>query len=227
MSTKQRLLDAAEQLFAENGFAATSLRDITALAEANLASVNYHFGSKEALLEAVFDRRLRPLNRERLEMLDAFESEAGDNPVELSKILWAFLAPPFRRMYEWGEGGRHFQQLVGRIYAAPIRPAGETFIKQFELVKIRFQSAFHKALPHLSADELTRRMHHVIAAMAHTMAWGRAFCCLQPTGRPESDVVLQSILSFAMAGMRAPECQPIFHPSSPAVAAATSSGNES
>ena len=60
--TRERLLDAAKYLFAQRGVDATSLRHITAEAAANLASVNYHFGSKEALFRAVFVRRIGPVN---------------------------------------------------------------------------------------------------------------------------------------------------------------------
>ena len=73
--TKDRILDAAERLFADKGYSATSLRDITQEAEVNLAAVNYHFGSKEALLTALLERRLDPVNRKRLELLDAAEAE--------------------------------------------------------------------------------------------------------------------------------------------------------
>ena len=76
-STKDRILDAAEGLFAQQGFSATSLRAITAQAGVNLAAVNYHFGSKDGLLEAVFVRRLGPLNDERLALLDEAESTPG------------------------------------------------------------------------------------------------------------------------------------------------------
>ena len=77
--TKNDLLEAAEKLFAEHGFARSSLRAITREAGANLASVNYHFGSKEGLVRAVFARRLEPLNQERLALLDrCLESAAGD-----------------------------------------------------------------------------------------------------------------------------------------------------
>ncbi|MCW8856810.1 MAG: TetR/AcrR family transcriptional regulator, partial [Kangiella sp.] len=63
-STKSRILDAAEQLFAERGFAETSLRTITTRAKVNLASVNYHFGSKKSLIQAVFDRFLQDFTKE-------------------------------------------------------------------------------------------------------------------------------------------------------------------
>ena len=68
--TKESILDAAEKLFAERGFSGTSLRTITAAARVNLAAVNYHFGSKDALIEAVLARRVRPMNAERVARLD-------------------------------------------------------------------------------------------------------------------------------------------------------------
>src|SRR5215469_13108585 len=88
VDTKARILDAAEKLFGQKGFEATSLRDITAEAQVNLAAVNYHFQSKESLIDAVIARRIEPVNRHRLEMLDA----AGPNPT-LEQILRAFLLP--------------------------------------------------------------------------------------------------------------------------------------
>src|SRR6202050_3962619 len=88
LDTKSRILDSAEKLFGLNGFEATSLRDITAEADVNLAGVNYHFQSKESLIDAVIARRIEPVNRKRLEMLES----AGPNP-NLEQILIAFLAP--------------------------------------------------------------------------------------------------------------------------------------
>src|SRR5438477_9167138 len=87
LPTKDRILDAAEKLFGDNGFDATSLRDITTTAQVNLAAVNYHFQSKDSLIESVIARRIEPINRKRLEMLET----AGDNP-GVEQILTAFLA---------------------------------------------------------------------------------------------------------------------------------------
>src|SRR5260370_10536697 len=86
--TKTRFRDAAERLFGKNGFAATALRDITAEAQVNLAAVNYHFQSKESLIDAIIERRLGPINRRRIEMLDA----AGPSP-SVEQIVEAFLLP--------------------------------------------------------------------------------------------------------------------------------------
>ena len=88
LDTKTKILNAAEKLFGMNGFDGTSLRDITAEAQVNLAAVNYHFQSKESLIDAIIERRIGPINRSRIEMLDA----AGPSP-SVEKIVEAFLAP--------------------------------------------------------------------------------------------------------------------------------------
>ena len=111
--TRNRLLDAAQRLFVENGIGTSSLRAITTKAGANLASVNYHFGSKEALIHAVFARSLEPLNQERLANLDRVEAEAGDSPPELEAVLESFLGPTFRMMED--PRAREFPCLFGRL----------------------------------------------------------------------------------------------------------------
>src|SRR5437879_11584596 len=92
-TTKDRILDAAEHLLAKNGFEATSLRAITAEADVNLAAVNYHFQSKDALIRAVISRRIGPINEKRLTMLDAIEQAAGDGLLPLGPVIEAFVGP--------------------------------------------------------------------------------------------------------------------------------------
>lgn len=200
--TKERLLDAAERLFAAEGFAATSLRDITAAADANLASVNYHFGGKEGLLEAIFERRLAPVNRERLRLLARLRERAQGAPA-LEEVLWAFLEPPFRAIAETGEGGRHFMRIAGRMHSDPVR-WGAFFERQFDAVAERFRDAFVGALPELPAEEVVRRMHYLIGAMAHTFCWAEAMCPLGARLEGDAKSTLHSLLRFAASGMRAP-----------------------
>ena len=92
-ATKDRILDAAEALFMEHGFEATSLRAITAAAAVNLAAVNYHFGSKEELFQAVLTRRLDPMNQRRLALLDRFERDAASAPLSCERIIVALFVP--------------------------------------------------------------------------------------------------------------------------------------
>src|SRR5258706_9498970 len=94
--TKTRILDAAESLFMEHGFEATSLRSLTSAASVNLAAVHYHFGSKEELFQAVLTRRLDPMNQERIELLGRIEREAGGRALSCEKILFAMLIPALR-----------------------------------------------------------------------------------------------------------------------------------
>jgi len=202
--TKTRLLDAAETLFADHGIAETSLRDITAHAEANLAAVNYHFGGKDGLLAAVFDRRLRPVNQERLELLDAFERAAGDGPVPLDQILYANLAPPFRMLDESGERGQRFMRIVARINADPSSSIHEAFLRHFDLIRARFLTALGRALPDLEATEVERRFHYSLAAMFHTFCWGAQIACLCAQPHEHRERVFTSLIEYGVAGLRAP-----------------------
>src|ERR1017187_9526216 len=98
IDTRQKILDAAERLFGEQGYVATSLRHIIAEAGVNLAAIHYHFGSKEELLDQLVMRKAGPVNEERLALLDHYEAEAGAMPVPVDKILRAFLEPPLLRI---------------------------------------------------------------------------------------------------------------------------------
>src|ERR1051325_3683820 len=110
--TKTRILDAAESLFVEHGFEATSLRQLTAAAGVNLAAVNYHFGSKEVLFQAVLTRRLDPMNQERIELLEALEREAGAKPASCEKVLFAMLIPALRLARDEKRGGKNFLRVL-------------------------------------------------------------------------------------------------------------------
>lgn len=202
--TKTRLLDAAETLFAERGIAETSLRDITTHAEANLAAVNYHFGGKDGLLEALFARRLGPVNAERLALLDALEAAAGGAPLEIEQILYANLAPPFRRIDELGDSGQAFMRVVARINADPSSSIHQTFLRHFDEIRRRFLAALERALPELSSTEVERRFHFGIAAMMHTFCWGKHVECLCTHPAEPSERVLSSLIEYAAGGLRAP-----------------------
>ena len=111
VATKDRILDAAESLFMEHGFEATSLRSITAAADVNLAAVNYHFGSKEELFQAVLTRRLDPMNQERLDLLTALEREAAPDACRLR-------ADPVRDVRAGAEARARPASAAARIFCA-------------------------------------------------------------------------------------------------------------
>ena len=202
MNTKQRILDTAEKLFAHNGIEATSLRAITASARVNLAAVNYHFRSKEALVHSVIARRMDPINQRRLAMLDACEAAAGDGPLPLSQVLEAFLSPV---MEANATHGSEFGPIMGRIYTEP--EFAEKFFKDhLQAVSRRFVAAFHRALPELPRNELIWRIHFMVGVMAHAVGAGRLIVKISEGACDPSDVcgLVRRMEAFLIAGFQAP-----------------------
>lgn len=201
--TKDRILDSAERLFAEHGFAATSLRHITAEAGVNLAAVNYHFQSKDSLILAVLMRKLEPINRRRLELLDEVEAEAGNDPLSLEAVLGAFLLPVLEA--KAGVQLCTFPRLMGRMYTEPGEWMTRIFPQAFAPVITRFQAAFQRALPGASTAEVGWGMHFSIGAMAHYLAGGALLrmVSLSQADPTDTDGALPRLVTYMAAGLRA------------------------
>jgi AcrR family transcriptional regulator len=205
--TKTRILDAAEELFMEHGFEATSLRSLTASAAVNLAAVNYHFGSKEELFQAVLTRRLDPMNKERIELLDRLEREAGGKPIACERILFAMLIPALRLARDEERGGKNFLRLVGRAYADPAPFIRHFLSEQYAEMIGRYKEAFHNALPHLARQELTWRLHFVMGALSYTLLGAdllKLFEQVTPGLKDNDELLLQRLAPFLVAGLKAP-----------------------
>jgi AcrR family transcriptional regulator len=199
IDTRQKILDAAERMISEQGYAATSLRQIIAAAGVNLASVHYHFGSKEELLDEVVMRKAGPVNEARLAMLDRAETESGPGrEAPLEKILEAFLAPAF---YERRESPQ-FVRLMGRLYGEGLMMW--IVAKHFQPMVQRFQAALRRALPDLGPEELKWRTHFMIGVMAHTMFGPPEG---QRDGVREVEVLVERMVAFLAAGFRVPARQ--------------------
>jgi AcrR family transcriptional regulator len=205
VDTRESLLDAAESLFSEHGIQAASLRAITQRAGANLAAVHYHFGSKEGLVRAVFSRRLKPLNEERLRLLDACDLE-GSPEDAVEQVLNAFLAPLLRAARETPEGARGFARLMGRAFSEPNEEVRTMVSEELAETVRRFLAALGGLLPHLSEQEVLWRFHFAAGAMAHTVScsyllekFSRGLC--HPASSEEA---LDYLVSFLAAGLRAP-----------------------
>ncbi len=205
--TKSRILDVAEQLFMEHGFEATSLRSLTSSASVNLAAVNYHFGSKEELFQAVLTRRLDPMNQERIELLTKLESGAGDRPIACERILAAMLVPALRLARDERRGGKNFLRLLGRAYADPAPFIRHFLSAQYAEMISRYKEAFHRALPHLSRHELTWRLHFVMGALSYTLAGTDAlklFSQVTAVEKDNDELLIQRLAPFLVAGLKAP-----------------------
>src|SRR6266536_2205454 len=163
IETKDKLLETAELLFAEQGYAATSLRQIIKKAGVNLAAVHYHFGSKEDLLDALVHRKAEPVNRERLVRLNRLEQQSPGQPLAVEDILQAFFLPTA----DAAEANPLFVRVMGRIHSEGLMP--RIVQKHFHPTAKRFLSALRRALPDLPETEFGWRVHFMIGAMAHTM----------------------------------------------------------
>jgi AcrR family transcriptional regulator len=204
--TKDRILDAAESLFIANGFQATSLRRITAMARVNLAAVNYHFQSKEHLILAVMMRKLDPVNRGRLDLLDQLEARASAaKPVTLEQVLVAFLKPVVDAQASGVDLGS-FPILMGRLYTEPGGVFQRLISTAFPVVARRFKDAITRVLPDAGPMEILWGMHLTIGAMAHYLARPPVMALL--AGRDSSPAdnpaeVLNRLVTYMAGGIRA------------------------
>jgi AcrR family transcriptional regulator len=205
--TKERILDAAELLFAAHGFAGTSLRAVTREAGVNLAAVHYHYGTKEDLLRAVLSRIVIAVNRERLEMLEQVEAAAGSDPPSLEGVLEAFIAPDLRLIRDLGERGVIITRFLGRSYTEPAEMVQALCREHYEELEQRFIEAFARALPEVPQEELYFRFKLVVGVLTYILAdTDRTVARTGGYAEDLSDVegTLRRLVTFLAAGLRAP-----------------------
>jgi AcrR family transcriptional regulator len=198
--TRSRILDVAERLFGEQGLDRVSIRDITRKARVNLAAINYHFGTKEALVAAVFERRVLPVNEARLAALEALNKNRGKKGPKLEAILAAFIRPAVQGSLV--KGNRAFSKLFGRCLSEPSPQLEALLRKQFEPLRRKMDSLLMKALPKLSRSEIFWRMKFTFGALHHWLLtrdqWIPAW-----VDNVDLETETQKLISFAAAGFRA------------------------
>jgi len=206
IDTRLRILDAAESLFTEQGFEATTLRQITGAAEVNLAAVNYHFGSKEELIREVFRRRLTWLNQQRLQELDRLETEAGGMPLKPSQILEVFFGVALKMAADSEGGGRAFMRLLGRTYTKPSEFVRGFLAEEYAAVIARFKAALIKALPGVPGEEILWRFHFMLGAMSFAISGTDALHIVAEDALDDGDAeaLYARLMSFMLGGLRAP-----------------------
>ena len=222
MSTLEKIVSAAESLFEHQGFEATTLRQITAAAGVNLAAVNYHFGSKEALIREIFKRRLTQLNQERLAALDRLEKAALGRPVKPAKILDAFFGTLLRIAQNDKQGGPTFLKLLGRTLTEPSEFIRVFLASEYEEVLRRYKQALIKSLPDVPREEILWRFHFMLGATAYAIAGTDSLQLLadhasnetdesatrskprKETDHMQIDRLLPRLMNFLVGGLRAP-----------------------
>jgi AcrR family transcriptional regulator len=200
--TSEKLLDAAERLFGEHGIDGASLRDITRAAGVNVAAVNYHFGSKEALLPALCERRMGPLNDERIRMLDLADAAAGDSPATLESIVQAFVGPTVRLCRAHPD----FMRVLGHLHHQPGKMHEVVFSHcHFDKLVSRFRDAVIRANPGARVTDLWWGMTFMIGALVHTwMHLENVEKLSKGEATYDSDnAMIERLVTFAVAGIRA------------------------
>ena len=199
-STKDRILHAAEELFAAQGFATTSLRQVTSRADVNIAAVNYHFGSKENLVNEVFRRRMDDMSRERLA---ALQRAVDAHPGQLEPILAAFVEPALA-MAQDRHGGGAFIRVIARAYAESNDSLRKFLSDQYGHVLREFAKALAGCVPGLGKEALYWRLDFLSGALTYAMAdFG---LIKRPTGVSEAahrQRAAKALIQFAAAGFQA------------------------
>lgn len=206
VDTVTRILDAAEELFAEHGFAETSLRTITTRADVNLAAVNYHFGSKKALIQAVFSRFLGPFYKLVESSLDSHEKMNPDTILSIEDIL-RFVA---RAMANVTQGDRNrlaiFMRLLGLAYNQGQGHLRKFLQTEYRSLFKRVMALITKATPDLQPVERFWRFHFMLGAAAFTLSSMenlRAIVEHDFDTKCTEEEVVGYLLPFLAAGIRA------------------------
>lgn len=204
--TKEKILDAAEAIFASKSFRGTTMRAITGKADVNLAAVNYHFGSKQALLEEVIKRRIIPLNRIRRERLEEVRNSARNKKCtpDIKDVMYAFIEPTLQ-FKDSGPGAKNFFTFIGRSFTDPDDTVRQVFMR---FIKPIFQLLFEttsSALPHLPREQIFWRLMFSMGSLFHTINICGNMKADFMGMRCETDTesLVNQIIPFVTAGMKA------------------------
>lgn len=205
MSTKNKILDAAEQLFADKGFNGTSLREITSQAEVNLAAVNYHFGSKKELIKAVMSRYMNELSPRLESALEAVCQQQAQP--SLIQVFSAFVKP-LLSLNEFQENGTsNFLQLLGRGYTDSQGFLRWFLTTQYPNVISYFVDAVQKAYPELTPEDMFWRLHFTMGTIVFTMSSSDALMDIAANDfdrKMDIGEVIQQVIPYVAAGVAAP-----------------------
>lgn len=202
--TRDRILDAGEQLFAKNGFHGVTVRQITRAAGVDVALAHYYFGTKRGLFDAVFLRRAEILNKERMASLDRYEAAAPGGKPTVEGIIEAFLAPVLEIWGRGGPGWDHYFALVAQVNNTP-EWGGETMARYFDPLIQRLIAALRKAMPGTRDEDLYWSYQFLSGAL--TLAFAQTGRIDRLSGglcrSTDAAAVLARLPRFTAAGFRA------------------------
>lgn len=201
-TTRVRLLDAAEALFADNGYNAVSMRDIARHAKVNLAAAGYHFGSKENLFTESLMRQMRPLNERRLAALEKLELRT--RAPALAEVLDTFARVMIEQAVSDQESGRRLHRALSRIFAESDEIAHAVFRKEMLPAAMRFLAAIRRACPELPVPLAGMGLALYAGCVIHTLRWAVSppFPELRGDVKPDVETLMTSLVAFGVAGIK-------------------------
>jgi AcrR family transcriptional regulator len=202
--SKRKLLDSAERLFADKGFEAVSVRDITQAAKTNVAAVNYHFGSRDELVTLVMMRYMGPVTDERFLRLGASERKWAGKPVPVEELIEAFVRPLVSQVRKSELSERLFYKLIGRIFTQQGDGLPAALESQIQQTVERFVAAFRKTLPEVATEDLIWRIHFMAGGMLHMLTHQDVLHRLTHghSGAPTMEATLRRFIRYSAAGLR-------------------------
>lgn len=205
-TTRERILRAAERIYAASGFHGMSLRDVTLLAGVNLAAVNYHFGSKDKLIHALADRRLTPINTERLHCLVKLREKHGRQPIPVSALVSALVDPMFKALRQGRNNRAIMVRLVAQMLIDDPRRFSQIHRVFYKDVLDKYHEELQRSLPHLTAHQVYARFYAAFCTvlglrlMHESMEW---FLRVRAETR-QLDVLEQEMHAFLGGAFAAP-----------------------
>ncbi len=160
--TRQRLLDAATEILARNGESGLTLRAVSAVAGSNVATVKYHFGSREGLVDEVITNATQSVIGAQIAALDALH----DQQPSVEALIRAWATPLVRVAVSREKSDRRLGRIISQSHASPKGRLDRTFKDATAVPTQRLQAALRQALPHLDTAELTLRVALMLSALA-------------------------------------------------------------
>jgi AcrR family transcriptional regulator len=200
--TPDRILKTAERLFAERGFNGVSVRELAAAANVNIASIGYHFRSKEGLLAEVYRRHCEPMIEERLRWLAAAKRLSGR--ARLAAIIEAFVRPALQQVDV--EEGETFIRLRAVLSGENSELLEKLVAENFDQSSSAFIEALCACLPHLSRTDVCWRFHFLLGTVYYTAAGPhRIYAFSNGLCDPaDTEAVIKELVPFMTRAFQAP-----------------------
>ena len=203
--TRQKIISAALQVFAKNGFSAGTVREITEVADVNIAAVNYHFTSKDELIKHVLEDKIAPIIAIRLDFLEACVHAAKPDSPSVEALAEALVRP----LVELGSGQyREVMMLLMHARTTALQFITEIVENQFQPLHEKFVDVMQRSLPELSRTEIALRYDCARGAVLQTLV-SLAPAAMLVSGIPvlasqPHELAVKRLVSFVSAGLSAP-----------------------